>query len=227
MPPMDATTAETSTNANFNVKAAFAQGIDALLRTWPALRLALENDPDSSTDAAQKRQNLAEEIIDYFDQHGQNIESEDMADFYGAFFQDVFELVVDDGSVEAMASRTCALFRTLLQRDTRVLQELLDLSARFANAGIQSQVVVDNCEVDASDVDTEDDTAAGVATQQSSHAVVNRQLRQQPVQPAVEIDEDGLEWTPVVRRNRRAQQPAPSQSAQPDASSSDPNAMTE
>ena len=49
-------------------QAQFSAGMNALLCTWPALKLAIENDQDDSMISNRKRDNLLSEILDYFRQ---------------------------------------------------------------------------------------------------------------------------------------------------------------
>lgn len=205
-----------SSTAAFNLKDAFTRGIQALLQTWPALRLALDNDDDSSTVPQQKLGNLLEEVVDYFEKYGTNIEVEDMVFFYKTFFHDVFALEVDDGSVELTAQRTCALFHTLIKRDTRLLDELIQASVQCAGSQIKSQVVVENCDVEvASDFEEDEEQEVSVPVVTNNSTPSSSQQRSVLPKVEVEIDENGLEWTPVVGRNRRRQQQQAAAPAQP------------
>ena len=155
-------------------------------------------------------------VIFHFDLDGTNIETEDMIDFYNAFFTDVFDVEIDDGSVDKMADITCALYKEIRNDQRELYDEVLAYGHQLANQSLGQVQFEDRTNVLAGEDfidghEDEDDQEEGVIECCDSHDCqhthdeheTDNAILQEPEDnnKVDEIEEDG--WTTVKPKNRR------------------------
>jgi Pre-rRNA-processing protein TSR2 len=101
----------------------FTEGVKHLINKWPALKLIINNDSEGILRAQTKSNNLIESIVEYWVEEGGKLELDDMIDFFDAYFEDVFEVGVDDGSIEENSSLICNLWSDILSGKRPVIPQ--------------------------------------------------------------------------------------------------------
>jgi hypothetical protein len=146
-----------------------------------------------------------------------------MIEFFGAFFQDVFSLEIDDGSLGQTAKLICDLWRELgnadlqqssdssstatIQHSSPTLNELYKRWSERAVAVPAAQILDQRRYIDDEDAVVDDDEMEVDKSQQqteckSSTDQTASSFSKKKQENVVEVDEDGVEWT-VVRKGRR------------------------
>lgn len=149
-------------------RALFAQTLELILTSWSALSIAIEHAADPS-DATGKRTLLHASLVDYFSQHGRQVEVEDLEDILVDVLGDEFGVILEDGSEREVAKMIWESYREAVQGKRAILDELLRRRAtREANrcSISASQMVNQVEELTATEASEYSDDSAG----QGQHA---------------------------------------------------------
>ena len=170
----------------------FSQVLDYVLFAWPALRLAMDNDGDGYLKASIRRNNLREAVLDFWADSSftgadgsiqTDLDIDDLAELFEAYFEDVFEVAVEDGSLDSTAAYLIKLWEKVKTKGVAdeeivsLLQKNQDrLTKNNAPPAVEQPPQQEEAEMDV--IETEEE---------------------QPEAPLV--DEDG--WQTVDRRRRK------------------------
>ena len=175
--------------------------IALILTTWPALSLSVTNNwggPQSS----EKRDWLGGAISDLITETPTtDMDVEYLEEFLLQVMLDEFEVVVDDGSAEEIASRILEIRSNILKGDVAGVEKLRSeweerqrkggVAINFVNKG-EEDAETDGDSVDDEDYDEDDDVEM-----EDAPALV----RAPKEKPVAEVDEDG--FMTVVGRKKR------------------------
>lgn len=189
----------------------YKDALSLLLGQWDALQLILRQDPDGSAQAAQKLTYLIQALYDYFDEYAQQYQltGEDLREFYEGWFEDVFDVFVDDGSLDDVARWTCELWRECesgaAASGNGVVLDML--KKRQVEIDSRKQIRVAQIEplFDQSPSPSEGDTSADVSVvaEQQGTTETQEPTKSMDVEPEVPlVDADGWERVPSRRRRR-------------------------
>ncbi|KAJ2829516.1 rRNA accumulation- protein [Coemansia erecta] len=93
-------------------QAAFVEGVDHILSKWTALELAVQHEW-GGRNTQEKRDNLVDEIADYFDglaRKGQAPETTDLEELLLDILDEDFSITLEDASEKEVARIICQLF---------------------------------------------------------------------------------------------------------------------
>ncbi|KAI9244539.1 Pre-rRNA-processing protein TSR2-domain-containing protein [Sporodiniella umbellata] len=140
-------------------KLAFQEGVGYVLKSWTALKLAVEQDW-GGIDSREKRDWMIEVIVDVFQKRGKSIDVEDIEDILSQIMVDEFEVVLEDDSPYHVAKHIFALYTQCIQGN---LTEVERLREKFLSQN-QNQFAASNCvkqesedDVSGDEIDGEDD----------------------------------------------------------------------
>jgi hypothetical protein len=89
----------------------FEDSLWMLLNQWDALQFILKTDADGHICASTKISNLHTAIHEYLAEYQSQVTSEDMEDLLDAWFDDVYDTIIDDDSIVQIADLCCRLWR--------------------------------------------------------------------------------------------------------------------
>ncbi|KAI9287331.1 Pre-rRNA-processing protein TSR2-domain-containing protein [Umbelopsis sp. AD052] len=173
-------------------QAAFTEGLHYVLRSWSALKLAVEQDwggPDSE----EKREWMAETLVEYFGANAKRLDEFDVEDILVQIMSDEFHTDLEDGSAYAVAKHLVSMFNQCIHGD---FSEVAKLREKVASRSNQSAGQSANNDEDSEDDD--DDSEAG--DEDDAMDVEEPSAPQEPQGPI--IDEDGFELVTKGRRRR-------------------------
>jgi pre-rRNA-processing protein TSR2 len=102
---------------------AFTEGVTLTLASWTALNLAIQYDWSNDGLGEEKRDWMCEVLVNYFGQHGQRVEPEDIEDILLQIMQDEFNTQLEDGSaLEVNASVLDVFTRSLIKSAYRLVE---------------------------------------------------------------------------------------------------------
>ncbi|KAI3660682.1 hypothetical protein MP638_004674 [Amoeboaphelidium occidentale] len=180
-----------------------------IINTWPALYLVMQNDGDGMQRAEMKRENLMEAVWDLYAEQKGNVDEDDLIILFDAFFEDVFDIVVEDGSIEEYSSLLAKMAKDVIENGTesslykKILQEYESKIGRMNNLQNSLSVVEESIEVAE---DGADESPAATQCPANSNSVNDMDIDQQMHQPEdskeeeMEADEDG--WIKVNTKRK-------------------------
>jgi pre-rRNA-processing protein TSR2 len=175
----------------------FARGVMAILETWPALKLAVE-ESWGGPDGADKRRWMAGEIVDAFETPSKDgiPDAEYIEDMLLQVMSDEFDTNLEDGSAERVGKDIVKLWNDIHVKMTGE-EEVTRLEAA-ANKQ-KGKKVAAKVEVN-SDDEVDGDSEEEEWTEDEDE--VPRLIEHQPKEPEQpEVDEDG--FTTVKRKGKR------------------------
>lgn len=183
--------------------AAFNEGVMLTLRRWTALQIALDQGLGAG-DAERDFTDLLEETIGYFTRNGADANAEDLSDNFEMWFDQVFNMSLEDGSALQVGRSLEELYRQVVgQGNPAPVLALRESQARVVGKqragtqlvagqdeeGLTVEDDSDSDSDDSSDEDMDTDGGAGPSTEP-----------QQRNKPEKIIDDEGFE---TVQRRRR------------------------
>lgn len=151
-----------TTAAAVQNKQNFDEGIRLVFASWTAMQLAVANEL-GGPDSAEKSQWMLEQITDLFSTKGAKIDVDDLIDFVGEMCENEFEMILEDGSLDAVCSMLYRLFNECIHGKTDCLCELRRFSAKAAASNAVQQSVAlatgDDEELVCSDDEEEEEDA--------------------------------------------------------------------
>jgi hypothetical protein len=165
----------------------------------------MQNDGDGMQRAEMKRENLMEAVWDLYAEQKGNVDEDDLIILFDAFFEDVFDIVVDDGSIEEHSSCLAKMAKDVIENGTesslykKILQEYESKIGRMSNLQNSLSVVEESIEV----ADEGPATAQCPANNNSVNYMDIDQQMQQPEdskEEEMEADEDG--WIKVNTKRK-------------------------
>ncbi|KAF9432328.1 hypothetical protein BGZ76_010958 [Entomortierella beljakovae] len=170
---------------------AFKEGVTYLFHSWTALKLAVDGDWGGH-DSAEKRDWFIETIVDYFGQHGKNVDTFDLEDILLQIMNDEFSILLEDQSEQHIAKVLEQLFLECTHGKYDLVQTVKQDSQKISGAykASRSQKADDDDDDDSSDDDgNEEDMDVDMNEEESasSSAPVTKE------KPAPIIDDDGFE----------------------------------
>ncbi|KAG0206184.1 hypothetical protein BGX28_002319 [Mortierella sp. GBA30] len=174
---------------------AFKEGAQYLFHSWTALKLAVDGEWGGH-DSVEKRDWFVDTIVDYFSEHGKNVDTFDLEDILIQIMNDEFSILLEDKSEQHIAKVLEQLFLECTHGKYDLVQTLKQDSQKISGAikGSKSQKTGDDDD-DSSDDEDEGGEDMDVEMGESSSAPA-RQEKPEPI-----IDEDGFET--VVKKGKR------------------------
>ncbi|KAF9933243.1 hypothetical protein FBU30_006011 [Linnemannia zychae] len=175
---------------------AFREGVQYLFHSWTALKLAVDGEWGGH-DTAEKRDWFIDTIVDYFGQHGKNIDTFDLEDILLQILNDEFSIMLEDKSEQHIAMVLEQLYQDCTHGKYDLVQTLKQDSQKVSGAFSASKAQKGDDD-DSSDDDGEEGEEGGEGAMDVDNET------QEPVKkekPEPIIDEDGFET--VVRKGRR------------------------
>ncbi|KAF9201192.1 hypothetical protein BGZ49_008569 [Haplosporangium sp. Z 27] len=183
---------------------AFREGVTYLFHSWMALKLAVDGEWGGQ-DSAEKRDWFIDTIVDYFGQHGKNVDTFDLEDILLQIMNDEFSILLEDQSEQHIAKVLEQLFLQCTHGKYDLVQSLKQDSQKISGAFKESKSQkADNGDDSSDDEDDEDDNDdkeredgdMDVEMEGESSSAPARREKPEPI-----IDDDGFET--VVKKGRR------------------------
>ncbi|KAI9599336.1 hypothetical protein BDF19DRAFT_428389 [Syncephalis fuscata] len=114
---MSASVTSSTTSAPPSVhpnKAAFIEGVELSLKSWTALRLAIDNDWGNDDMGEEKQLWMCDILVDYFGQRAQH----------------EFNTMLEDGSAFEMGKQLVTMYREVIRGNHRLVIQLREKAAR-------------------------------------------------------------------------------------------------
>ncbi|CAJ1934202.1 unnamed protein product [Cylindrotheca closterium] len=208
----------------------FQLGVTACLRSWSALRTAVESGWGGGERESQtKAENLRQSILELLDgkKHPSSCSEYDIADSLAIYMEEEFSVTLEDNSEQQVAAMIVKMYEGLFQGDGRLCQQILSSADGAIAFNTQFPVQIQTTEHDDEDDEnmtdaTGDAANASITPPPSAISQANRldeplfgaprQPKPQlaPVrqlgetsspEPAVEVDDDG--FAPVKPKGRK------------------------
>ncbi|KAG0013983.1 hypothetical protein BGZ80_010736 [Entomortierella chlamydospora] len=183
---------------------AFREGVTYLFHSWMALKLAVDGEWGGQ-DSVEKRDWFIDTIVDYFGQHGKNVDTFDLEDILLQIMNDEFSILLEDQSEQHIAKILERLFLECTHGKYDLVQTLKQDSQKVSGAFKESKSQKAGDDDDSSDDDEDDDEGEGgegsgdmdvEMGESSSSSAPARREKPEPI-----IDDDGFET--VVKKGRR------------------------
>lgn len=200
----------------------FARGVFAILHSWPALRIAIQQGCVTTQGAAEGRTALAEDLVDLFyttvtsgSDDGEALSEvpdlEDIEDVLLHIVSHMFRVSLEDGSEATVAKDLIGLWKECVARARNGgagagdagLMEKFEAAATKAKAedgeGRKIQVHIEDGSSDDDDGEDSDEEMEGVEEAQTAAASAPAPRQRE----APQIDEDGFETVTKKKGGRR------------------------
>ncbi|CAO3671959.1 unnamed protein product [Rhizopus microsporus] len=165
-------------------KVAFQEGVGYILKSWTALKLAVEQEW-GGIESAEKRDWMIDVIVNVFGKRGKKADVEEIEEILAQIMSDEFQVLLEDDSAYYVAKHLFELYNQCIQGNFEELQRLRE---RYMS---QNQSAASNCVKQESD-----DEMDGDENDDEQDAEGDQEMEEEaPEQPTV--DEDGWE---IVRR---------------------------
>src|SRR6056300_1285349 len=150
----------TDDNTNNNPYTSFQAGVTATLRTWSALKTAVDQ-TWGGTESSQKAEDLRSNILTYFDGTSSNPKMTlyELEDNLGAYMEEEFGVVLEDNSEREVADLIWRMYECCAKGDcglaNRVVEEPVKAEEQSKGSGVSS-VIKNNDDDDDDDMDDSD-----------------------------------------------------------------------
>lgn len=206
--------------AAVNVLEEFRAGVTATLRSWSALRAAVESGW-GGVQSQQKADDLRQHIYELFGGSTPKMDQYDLEDNLAIYLEEQFSVVLEDDSERQVADVLWRMYEACLKGDVTLARQAVESAQRAEAVKNAFPVQVQNTEEDDDD-DDEMDTAASDSVTQSDAAQeyaaatlfgTAKKAPNTPPKPVrqlgeaaqakapVEVDDDGFATVPTKRRN--------------------------
>ena len=197
-----------------DMMAEFQAGVTAALRSWSALRTAVETDWGGAESHA-KAEDLRTNILSQFDTSGKpKMEQEELEDNLADYMEEEFSVVLEDGSERQLAEVIYRMYDACARGDATLARQVV-ANAQKVVSTLPAQKAVVQTEGELDDDDDDDEMAGSGAQISSATAAASyaseglfgpaptakpqanlpppRQLGEAaPEKPQVEVDDDGF-----------------------------------
>ena len=197
-----------------DMMAEFQAGVTAALRSWSALRTAVETDWGGAESHA-KAEDLRTNILSQFDTSGKpKMEQEELEDNLVDYMEEEFSVVLEDGSERQLAEVIYRMYDACARGDATLARQVV-ANAQKVVSTLPAQKAVVQTEGELDDDDDDDEMAGSGAQISSATAAASyaseglfgpaptakpqanlpppRQLGEAaPEKPQVEVDDDGF-----------------------------------
>mmetsp|Transcript_57378 Transcript_57378/g.121753 ORF Transcript_57378/g.121753 Transcript_57378/m.121753 type:complete len:249 (+) Transcript_57378:146-892(+) len=121
--------------------AEFRAGVTAALRSWSALRTAVEQSW-GGTESASKAEDLRANIFTFFDGTSPNpkMNEEELEDNLLGYMEEEFGVVLEDGSERELADMICRMYEMCARGDVNLAREVVRNATKAEEALKQSNV---------------------------------------------------------------------------------------
>lgn len=195
--------------------AEFQAGVTAALRSWTALRTAIDSDW-GGFDSKVKAEDLRTNLFSCFDGSTPKINKEELEDNLLMYMEDEFSVVLDDKSERQLAEIIFQMYETCSVGNFSISRQVVENARKISESYTQTKVVVqtegelDNEEMQTTSVITAQEYAsqhifgAPTPVKENSNQPPPRQLGEgSVVQPRQEVDDDGFAPVLTKRRGKR------------------------
>ncbi len=151
----------TDDNINNNPYTSFQAGVTATLRTWSALKTAVDQ-TWGGTESSQKAEDLRTNILTYFDGTSSNPKMTlyELEDNLGAYMEEEFGVVLEDNSEREVADLIWRMYECCAKGDcglaNRVVEEAMKAEEQLKGSGVSSVIKNDDDDDDDDDMDDSD-----------------------------------------------------------------------
>ena len=148
-------TISTSSTSSSDYQDEFHAGVTACLRSWSALRTAVESGwggGRNSESSLAKAEDLRTNIYQCFP-----ILPEDLADNLAIYMEEEFSVVLEDGSDQQIAEMLCRLYETCRAGDLSLVRQVVESANRVVASSAECPVQIQSTEHDDDDDDDDDD----------------------------------------------------------------------
>jgi pre-rRNA-processing protein TSR2 len=148
-----------NTNNN-NPYTSFQAGVTATLRTWSALKTAVDQSW-GGTESSQKAEDLRSNIFTYFDGTSSNPKMTlyELEDNLGAYMEEEFGVVLEDNSEREVADLIWRMYECCAKGDcglaNRVVEEAMKAEEQLKGSGVSSVIKNNDDDDDMDDSDNE------------------------------------------------------------------------
>lgn len=170
--------------------AEFQAGVTACLRSWNALRTAVDSGWGGNESVA-KADDLRDNIYNVM--NGQTrqptLEIEDLEDNLAVYMEEEFSVVLEDGSEKQVAQTLFQLYEECMQGNTSLAEQLVQTALNYEQQITAFPVQIQSSEQDDDDDEDEDDAMVDTATNESPtmNITVTPQARQPTEHPAAQF----------------------------------------
>ncbi|KAI9227820.1 MAG: Pre-rRNA-processing protein TSR2-domain-containing protein [Piptocephalis tieghemiana] len=117
----------------------FTEGVRLILKSWTALRLAVEMDWSDDGLSEEKYEWLVDDVIvDYFSKKGKAIDADEMDDILYQIMKDEFNTILEDDSAYHVGSQLVQLYTQIIQGDHSGLQALRNAQGTSQSSAAES-----------------------------------------------------------------------------------------
>lgn len=202
-----------------NVMEEFRAGVTATLRSWSALRAAVESGW-GGVQSKEKADELRQHIYEQFDGSGApKMDQYDLEDNLAIYMEEQYSVVLEDDSERQVADVLWRMYEACLKGDVTLARQAVE-SAQRAEAlknAFPVQVQATDDDDDDDEMDTSESVSQSAAALEYASASLFgtakkaapppkpvRQLGEAaPAKAPEEVDEDGFATVPTKRRNRK------------------------
>ncbi|KAJ3390981.1 hypothetical protein HDU84_006653 [Entophlyctis sp. JEL0112] len=135
--------------------AVFTEAIHYVFLRWTALQIVIEQSLGGHK-TLQSVSLLGEYIVDFFTQYGSRIDADDLEDNITAFFEESFNVELEDGSAAQISQLLCLLFNSISEGNLEHFERVKTLASAKTSALQQSRRELVRG-ADDEDVDDDDD----------------------------------------------------------------------
>lgn len=215
-----ATPTQDSSTPTVDTVEEFRAGVTATLRSWSALRAAVESGW-GGVHSQEKAEELRQHIYDAFDGLSPKMDQYDLEDNLAIYMEEQFSVVLEDDSERQVASVIYRMFEECLKGDVTLARQTVESAKRSEAIKNAFPVHVQSTEDDDDDDDDMDTTSENSSTTAQEYAAESlfgkaKKPPNEPLQPVrqlgeaapakqpVEIDDDGFATVPTKRRNQKS-----------------------
>lgn len=210
------TTQDAVAHPAINAMEEFRAGVTATLRSWSALRAAVESGW-GGVESQQKADELRQHIYEVFAGTSPTMDQYDLEDNLAIYMEEQFSVVLEDESERQVAAMLYRMYEECLQGNVTLARQAVESAQRADAIKNAFPVQVTSTGDDDDDDDMSDSVVESNAAAQEYAAASlfgtpkkapppSKPVRQlgeaAPAQPSVEVDDDGFATVPTKRRNR-------------------------
>lgn len=190
-----ASTSETAPPPNVSVL--FARGVIARLFSWPALRIAVDQNW-GGPDSAQKRTWIASEIVDAFEEQDPVPDDQYIEEMILQIMEDEFSAYFEDGSAEGVAKDIVRLWECAQAGQSEMTTRFEEQAEKLKGKKPQ---VHEELGSDDSGSDEDDDEMDEDSDGEDAPELLDR--NEKPAKQEPEVDGDGFTLVPTKGKGRK------------------------
>ncbi|KAJ3108582.1 hypothetical protein HDU97_000864 [Phlyctochytrium planicorne] len=179
--------------------AMFEEGFKLIVDRWTALQLAVDNQM-GGTNTGVMVSTLQIHTRDFFKQYGNQVEVDELEGNLQGYFEECFNIDLQDGSASQVARVTVQLYRELASQGRSDALDRLRSTMKNARAVTGSKAMAADSDYEDDDSDEDDGSDDDDAMQEDSGPSVQAPPPPPPIEKIV--DEDGFELVQTRRRRK-------------------------